>query len=594
MSAYCNHSRGDHGRPEEMPKKLLRFGYNAEKEGKVATSGRRLVAMTRAFVARLMAELHLGNTLVRTDTGEILNENGGAHLEPKSMAVLLYLVERHGQVISREELLDAVWPGIHVGDDSLTAAIIKIRRALGDDARKPTHIETIPKRGYRLISPMGGAVEGEPPSPEGGSGSHTARSSKRLLQIFAAFLAVVGISVYFASPREDRSEQPITLADASAVIAVMPFANVSGDPQQEYLAMGISDTILNDLAHHSEFSIRQVLENTRASTPADYILQGSVAHVGDRLRIVARLLDGDDGEVLRALKFDEDFDDLLVIEDEIRKNVLLEISGTINDEEKSRRARGYTDNVSAYDLFLQAQRQLLVRTATTNTQAQRLYRKAISADETFARAYGGLALSYAADYRNGWVSDGDTALESAMRYAETAIGISPDLPEQHWVIGYVFAQQRRYEDAIKHVKLAIEVSPSFADAYALLGGIETYRENPEGTIPLLRNALRINPDAGYLYFLLLARAYYFMGDYEQAHINLSEALGRNPENIEARLYLAATLLHLDRTDEAEWEAMEILGIEPDFSLDVWSETYPMARGKQLKQFLADLRRAGFT
>ena len=162
------------------------------------------------------------------------------------------------------------------------------------------------------------------------------------------------------------------------------------------------------------------------------------------------------------------------------------------------------------------------------------------------------------------------------------------------MIGYVLTQQRQYTGAETHLNRAIKISPEFADAYALLGGIATYREDPEDTIPLLREALRINPNAGYLYFLLLARAYYFLGDYEQAHINLSEAINRNPENLESHLYLAATLLNLDRADEAEWEAMEVLGLEPNFSLGVWSETYPMNQGGQLDRLLADLRLVGFS
>ena len=467
-----------------------------------------------------MRELRLGNIKVRADTGEIRSEIGVSHLEPKSMAVLLHLIEHHGEVVSREELLDAVWSGIHVGDDSLTAAIIKIRRALGDDARSPTHIETIPKRGYRLISPIGISDIDRPSQKAVAETTKTVLSGKWSVPVLVTLVVALGAALFTTIPSEVMQEQRSTLGNTSTVVEVIPFTNVSGEHAQQYLALGISDSILNDLTHHSEFSVRQALENANPSTKADYILQGSVARLGDRLRIVARLLDADDGEVLRALQFDRDFKELLAVEDEIRDSVLSEIAGSILASEKSRQARGYTDNVDAYDLFLQAQSQLLVRTAPTNSTAQRLYLDAISADETFARAYGGVALSHAANFRNGWVEEGGAALENAMKFAQTAIGISPDLPEQHWVIGYVLTQQRKYKEAEKHLKRAIDISPGFADAYALLGGIETYRGNPKGTIPLLRDAQRINPNAGYLYFLLLARAYYFLGDYEQAQITI--------------------------------------------------------------------------
>jgi TolB-like protein len=392
------------------------------------------------------------------------------------------------------------------------------------------------------------------------------------------------------APAIVRSTEPAS----ATVLSVAPFANVSGNPDQEYLALGISDSILNDLAQHSELSVRQLLESVNPSSPADYVLQGSVARTEGEIRIVARLLSGEDGAILKALQFERPFHDLLSIEDEIRDIVFTEITGSISAAERSREARGFTDNLPAYDLFLRAQSKLLVRTAPTNSEAQQLYQMAIAADKNFARAYGGLALSYAAEYRNGWTSDGVYSLENAMKFAQTAIGISPDLPEQHWIIGYVFAQQKMFGQAETHLRHAIDLAPDFADAYALLGGIQTYRGRPESTIGLLRDAMRLNPNAGYLYFLLLARAYYFMGDFEQARINLSETLTRNPQSVEAHLYLAAVLLRLDRQDEAEWETMEVLGIEPDFDLQTWSETYPMDRGDQLDGLITDLRLAGFS
>ena len=171
------------------------------------------------------------------------------------MAVLLYLVERHEEVISREELLDAVWPDIHVGDDSLTAAIIKIRRALGDNARNPTHIETIPKRGYRLVSPLAVSEGDHPAGSAIVADTKASGSGKRLMPALAILVAVLGIALYAAFPSEDLPEPEGIVADTSAVIEVIPFSNVSGDSAQEYLALWISDTILNDLANNSELSV---------------------------------------------------------------------------------------------------------------------------------------------------------------------------------------------------------------------------------------------------------------------------------------------------------------------------------------------------
>lgn len=540
-------------------------------------------------------EFVVGDCAVRPGTNEIVRHGETLHVEPKSMEILAHLIARRGEVVGREELLDKIWPGVHVGDDSLTAAIIKIRRALADDARDPQYIETIPKRGYRLIAP----VQESGPAFAQAVGPAVSRGlSRRLAFAAIAVLAVAAAGTAavwrWAETPADNEAKITAQSQHRAAIGVAPFVNASHDASQDYLARGIADSILTDLAQAPDLSVRHYDPARAGKRPPefDYLLEGSVLRSGDVIRIESRLLNVKSGRVLNSLRFDRPFADLLTVEDEIRAHILEKLKRGISTAEHSRKARGYTENLAAYDLFLKAQRALLVRTRETNLTARGLYRQAIGKDPNFARAYGGLALTYAAEYRNGWVRDRQTALAAALRYARTAIGIAPGLPEQLWVVGYVNTQQRKYDEGRTALQKAIDIDPGFADAYALSGGIETYRGNPAQTVPLLRKALRLNPDAGYLYFLLLARAYYFLGDFEQAEINLKEALSRNPENIEVHLYRAATLLRLNKADDAAWEAEEVKSIEPDFSLEVWSAAYPMARGKQLDSLLVDLRKAG--
>ena len=543
------------------------------------------------------SEFVVGDCVVRPDTNEIVRDGETLHLEPKSMEILAYLMARRGEMVSRDELLDRVWPEVHVGDDSLTAAIIKIRRALADDARDPKYVETIPKRGYRLIAPVRETgvtfAEGIQPAP---STTSPWRLPLAAFALLAVAVAVAATAFYWPENSTNNEARTSAQTQDRVVIGVAPFVNASRDTAQDYLARGIADSILTDLSQVPGLAVRHQDPARAGDTPPnfDYLLEGSVLRSGDVIRIDSRLVDVKSGQVLYSLRFDRPFADLLTIEDEIRENVLAKLTHGISAAEHSRKARGYTENVAAYDLFLRAQRALLIRTRETNLTARTLYRQAIDKDPNFARAYGGLALSYAAEYRNGWVKDRKTALGAALKYAKTAIGIAPDLPEQHWVVGYVNTQQRKYDEGRTALQKAIDIDPGFADAYALSGGIETYRGNPAETVPLLRKAIRLNPDAGYLYFLLLARAYYFLGDFEQAEINLKEALARNPQNVEAHLYRAATLLRLNKSDDAAWETEEVKSIEPGFSLDVWSNAYPMARGKQLDLLLTDLREAGFS
>jgi Tfp pilus assembly protein PilF len=150
------------------------------------------------------------------------------------------------------------------------------------------------------------------------------------------------------------------------------------------------------------------------------------------------------------------------------------------------------------------------------------------------------------------------------------------------------AHRRRSIAALQH---AIDLDRSFADAYALLGGIHTYIGQPATSVPLLRTAMRLNPDAGYLYFLLLGRAYLFENDIEQALINLRAALMRNPVDVETRVFLAATLVAAGDQSAAKWEADEIRSLAPRFSTRDWLETYPMTDARQRERLVVLLNKA---
>lgn len=176
--------------------------------------------------------------------------------------------------------------------------------------------------------------------------------------------------------------------------------------------------------------------------------------------------------------------------------------------------------------------------------------------------------------------------------ARTALEIDPEIPEVYWVLAYVSTQKRQHEKAIGLLRKAVSLDQSFADAYALMGGIETYVGQPDETLPLIRTAIRLNPDAGYLYFLLLGRAYFFLGDWEQSLINIGEALQRNPTNLEARIYLAAIREASGNHEEAAWERDEILALQPDFAIGAWLQTYPMTDRQQHAQLLAVLQKLG--
>jgi tetratricopeptide (TPR) repeat protein len=265
----------------------------------------------------------------------------------------------------------------------------------------------------------------------------------------------------------------------------------------------------------------------------------------------------------------------------------------VSEAEMRRVAQRHTHNLEAYEYFQRGQSALLVRQRAENETAREMFRRAIELDAAFARAYAGLALTYTADYRNQWTGDRAAALDRAFEMAVGAHQINPDIPETYWVLAYVHAQRRQPERALQYVKTAVRLYPSFADGYALMGSVYTHIGRPADTVPLLRTAMRLKPQAGYLYFLVLGRAYLFLGDLEQARVNLEHALSRNPVSLEAHVYMAA--LHVSAGDKAAaaWEAEEIRALQPGFSSRRWLETYPMTDDVQKTKLIQMLGEVGF-
>jgi Tfp pilus assembly protein PilF len=263
----------------------------------------------------------------------------------------------------------------------------------------------------------------------------------------------------------------------------------------------------------------------------------------------------------------------------------------VQEAAKLRAAQRSTRNLAAYDQFLRGQSQFLVRQVDANEAARESYRKAIELDPAFARAYAGLAMTYAIDPRLRSSADAAPLLARALELAETARQIDPDIPEVHWALGFVYTQQRRHEQALEALSKAVALNRSYADAYALMAGIYTYIGEPAKGISLMRTALRLDPGGGYLYFLVLGRAYFCNGDAEQAVINLREAATRNPVDLETRIFLSAALVATNDMHAARWEADELRALQPTFSLRDWLQTYPMTDGRQqarLRQLLGQI------
>jgi TolB-like protein/DNA-binding winged helix-turn-helix (wHTH) protein/Tfp pilus assembly protein PilF len=548
--------------------------------------------------------LQVGDWAVEPALNRLSAAGKTVKLEPKAMAVLVYLANRPGQVVSREALLSAVWSGVVVGDDSLTQVVIKLRKALGDAPEVPAYIQTISKGGYRLVAPVVRSAEifSAPVRPD--SEHLYAERKRRVRWIAGVGMAALLLAAAGAWWIKGERVTPMANTEATRVaqptVAIRPFEALGNDPQEVLLARGITADLLTDLAKVSGLWVigfspmdgRAGGEAASDALPIRYLVSGTVQRVDERLRLHVYLTDAKTGQQLWSERFDRTLSDLFAIQDELGPKILHMLPAKVSEAEFQRMAQRHTRNLEAYEYFQRGQSALLTRQRAENETAREMFRRAIGLDAAFARAYAGLALTYAADYRNQWTGDGAAALDRAFEMARTAHQINPDVPETYWALAYVHEQRHQHEQALQYLETAVRLYPSFADGYALMGSVNTHVGRPADTVPLLRTAMRLKPESGYLYFLLLGRAYLFLGDLEQARVNLEHSLLRNPENLEAHVYMAAVLVAAGNIASATWEAEEIRALQPGFSGRRWLETYPMTDAAQRTKLVRALGELG--
>ena len=556
---------------------------------------------------------------------EIVKDGKSVQLEPKVMALLELLASRPGEVFSRQDLENTIWQGTIVGYDALSKAVTKLRDALGDDKKNPQYIQTISKKGYRLIAAVSNenplhAVDSNKASVESDIAYSTTVVQKSFRKaVFASGLIVVivaAIAIYavfqFAAETDDEEQltqqsvlepvlQPVDVD--KPVIVVLPFRNISPNQGDAYLAEGITSDLITDLSRLSGLLVMAIdavfaykdvdvsPEKMRQEFNARYVLSGEVNKVGQAIRINVHLTNVEQGTILWANRYDRQFSDFFAIQDEVTNKIVQSLELTLSKEERQRIARRYTSNLQAYDYFLRAQAVLNRRTPEDNAEAREWYNKAIEMDPGFARAYAGLAMTYVVAYNRQWPADVDNAMEKALQLSNRAIKLDNELPEGHWVAGFVNWSLKNMDAAIASLRHALSLDPNYADAYAMLGAVYNYTGQPETALDYLTRALRLNPTGGYLYKGQLGRAHYFMRNYEQALTYLEQAYQGNPSYIDTIYYMAATYVNLQRYDEAAWMILEAERTSPDHDLQTWIDVIPIIDERFKTRLLNDIKQA---
>ena len=337
-------------------------------------------------------------------------------LEPKTTHLLAYMARNAGEPLTREVLLAEVWRGVVVGDEALTTAINKIRRAFGDDSQNPRVIETIPKMGYRLIAPVSRNMPEEPgqkgcPKPDLKEKPDSAATAVRdahpwwvstRARLAMGLLIASGLVIGVLTAIQPTEKAAVVQAPSQGpvpTVTIFPFDVLGDDPEQQYLARGLTADLIAQLSRLSGINVTAASTaggppdaNADPSLEKRYEVWGGVRRDSDQLKIELHLIEAVSGRQLWVERYERLFGDLFEIQDEIGTRLAQALSIRVTEVEQVRLAHRYTRSVAAYDLFLRAQSELLVRRKENNERAKDLYLQAVALDPSFARAYGGLAL----------------------------------------------------------------------------------------------------------------------------------------------------------------------------------------------------------
>lgn len=541
--------------------------------------------------------LRIGDWLVEPGQGRVSRNGNTIKLEPKVMDLLVHLAQQPGQVVSREDLEQAVWAGTVVGYDALTTAIIKLRKALGDSSRKPWLIETVSKKGYRLIASV--TVADHAP-PDVASNAARATTSRRTLRGAAlAVTALLALAAFGFAVDRLGSRAP-----AVPSIAILPFTNLSSEREFEYFSDGITEDIITDLsklsgimvvARNSAFAYKDQplsLKSVAEKLGVRYVLEGSVRRAGDDLRINVKLIDAGTGAHLWAERYHRKLQDIFSVQDDVRSNIVRALALNLTDDEKRTAARRYTHSVEAYDLLLEGLSSYQRSNREDNVRARQLYLQAIKLDPRFARAHAAVALTHTEDSRYGWSADAAASMRKAVEFARGAVELDASIPQTHWALGYVYVFNRQYDEAVSAAERAIALDPNNADAYTTLAFGRVYQRRPTEAIPLVQKAMRLNPHYPSQYPSVLGRAYYYAGQHSKAVETLRHALEINPGRISPHLYLILSYVALGELEEARWEMQQLRTYVPGFSLANIESALPVIDAREFKRIENDLRQAG--
>jgi adenylate cyclase len=405
------------------------------------------------------------------------------------------------------------------------------------------------------------------------------------------------------TPSPERPDKPVPLSDKPS-IAVLPFANISGDPKEDYLSDGITEQIITALsktpklfviARNSVFTYKGkpvMVQQVSEELGVRYVLEGSVQKSGDRIRITAQLIDAQTGHHLWAERYDRELKDIFSLQDEITVKVITALQVKLTEGEQARIYGRGTNNLEAYFKVLEGREQSNRFNIEGNAMARQLFEQAIALDPNYAMAYWRLSATHLHDLMLDSTKSSKGSLKQAEELVQKALALDGALAEAHALLGRVYLAKRQYEQAIAEGERAIAIDPNSPVAQYVLAFSLTRVGKYEEAIALYKKAMRSDPIPSTSLLTLLGNAYILAGQYEDGISTLKKVLRRSPNNLWAHVGLAMGYSSSGREEEARNEAIDILRIDPKFSLEHFGKRLMYKDQADTDRVVGALRKAG--
>lgn len=497
----------------------------------------------------------------------------------RGLAVLRGLLERPGEPVTKDCLISAAWSGLAVEEANLTVQIAALRRALAQAPGGNAWIETLPRRGYRYVGPPPKAVNG-------------------VASMVAA--AAVSSSLYSGPPMT----APVTDKPS---IAVLPFQNVTGDAGQDYFADGIVEEITTALSRfrhlfvvgrNSSFTYKGRTvgaEQIGREMGVRYLLEGSVRKSGDRIRIVARLIEAETARHLWADRFDGALKDIFALEDQITQSVVGSIAPTLQQAEIHRAQRKPTESLSAYDFYLRGLARFHLSTQASIAESLQLFRRATELDPDFAAAFGMAAWCYVRRKGCRWAIDPQQEIREATPFVRRALEIGRDdavaLCSSAYALAYVVGEMEQGEALLDQ---AIMVNPNLSWAFALCGWPKLWLGKLDAAMERQAQAMRLSPrdPQSFLMECATAMALFCSGRNDEASLWAAKAFHNQPSFMMSMAALAASDIALGRSEEATKNGALMLSLDPRLRLSDLARWLPFRNPDHAAVWREALRRAG--